>query len=149
MACHQCPIIHQLNPKTFVDVKNGQLEAIKAAKRLSRCPIHAQMFEVGFYFRSLTTTKPIIKEALVYYGHRCPAIRFMYRIESYVSRIESTIPKDVVCVATQAHEFHSVICGWVIVLLSLFAWCNFWVIMLPMNKCSMTFLLESESGFYK
>ena len=27
--------------------------------------MHALVFEVGFYFRSLTTTKPIIKEALV------------------------------------------------------------------------------------
>ena len=55
--------INHLNPKARVNVKNGQLKAIKATLRLSRPPIHALMFEVGFYFRSLTSTKPIVKEA--------------------------------------------------------------------------------------
>ena len=76
MAGHQCSIIHQLNPEARVDVKNDQLKAIKVALRLSRYPVHALMFEVGVYFRSLTTTKPIVEEAPMYLEHPCPAIRF-------------------------------------------------------------------------
>ena len=75
MVGHRCPIIHWLNPKVHVDVKNDQLKAIKVTLRLSRQPVHTLMFEVGFYFQSLTTTKLIVKETLIYLGHRCPAIR--------------------------------------------------------------------------
>ena len=50
MTGYQCPIIHRLNPKARVNVKNGQLKAIKVALRLSRCLVHARVFEVGFYF---------------------------------------------------------------------------------------------------
>jgi hypothetical protein len=50
MAGHRCPIIHLLNPKARVDVKNDRLEAIKATLRLSPHRVHALMFEVGFYF---------------------------------------------------------------------------------------------------
>ena len=74
-------IIHWLNPKARVNVKNGQLKAIKATLRLSRYPIHPLMFEVGFYFRSFTSTKPIVKEAPIYLGHQCPAITFIYSIK--------------------------------------------------------------------
>jgi len=72
MAGHRCPIIHLLNPKARVDVKNDRLEAIKATLRLSPHHVHALMFEVGFYFWSLTTTNPIIKEAKIYLEHQCP-----------------------------------------------------------------------------
>ena len=78
MAGHQCPIIHRLNHNTHVDIKNDQLKAIKAALRLSRCLSHDLMFEVGFYFRSLTITKPIIKEAPIYLGHWCHVIRIIW-----------------------------------------------------------------------
>ena len=50
MVGHRCPIIHRLNPKDCVDIKNGQLKAIKAALRFSCRHVHALMFEVGFYF---------------------------------------------------------------------------------------------------
>ena len=53
MVGHRCPIIHRLNPKDCVDIKNGQLKAIKAALRFSCRHVHALMFEVGFYFWSL------------------------------------------------------------------------------------------------
>jgi hypothetical protein len=43
--------MHQLNPKARVDVRFGLLKAIKAALILSRRPVHALMFEVGFYFQ--------------------------------------------------------------------------------------------------
>ena len=76
MAGHWCPIIHRLNLKTHVDVKNGQLKAVKAALRHL---VHALMFKVGFYFRSFPTTKSIIKKALIYLGHHYPAIRFICR----------------------------------------------------------------------
>ena len=71
MVGHRCLIIHQLNPKARVDVKNDQLKVIKATLRLSRCPIHSLMFEVGFYVQSLTTTKPIIKDARIYLKRWC------------------------------------------------------------------------------
>lgn len=70
MEGHRCPIRHQLSLKVGVNVKTGQLKAIKAALRLSRRHVQALMSEVGFYFRSLTTAKP---NSL---GHRCPVIRF-------------------------------------------------------------------------
>ena len=35
MVGHRCPIIHRLNFKTHVDVKNGRLKMIKAVLRLS------------------------------------------------------------------------------------------------------------------
>ena len=35
MVGHWCPITHQLNPKTRVDIKNGQLKVIKAVLKLS------------------------------------------------------------------------------------------------------------------
>lgn len=77
MAGHQCSEIHRLNPKARVDVKFGLLKAIKAALKLSRRPVHGLMFQVGCYFRSLTTMKPIIKEeAPINLGHRCPTTRF-------------------------------------------------------------------------
>jgi hypothetical protein len=79
IARHRCPILHRWNPKAHVDVTNGQLKVIKAVLRLSRRPRHALMFKVGSYFQSLTTTKPIIKEALIHLGHWCLAIRFMWR----------------------------------------------------------------------
>ena len=44
------PMIHQLNPKACVNIKNGQLKVIKAVLRLSQHIIHALMFEIGFYF---------------------------------------------------------------------------------------------------
>ena len=50
MVGHRCSIIHRLNPKDCVDIKNGQLKAIKAALRFSCRHVHALMFEVGFYF---------------------------------------------------------------------------------------------------
>ena len=78
MAEHRCPILHRLTLKAQVDVKNGQLKAIKTTFRFSRRLVHALMLKVGFYFRSLTTTKPIIKEAPIYLGHGCAAIRFIY-----------------------------------------------------------------------
>ena len=59
MAGHRCPIIHWLNLNARVNIKNGQLNAIKAGSRLSQRLVHALMFKVGFYFRPLTTTKPI------------------------------------------------------------------------------------------
>ena len=69
-------MIYRLNPKAHVDVKNGQLKAFKTVLRLSQYHVHALMFEIGFYFRSLTTTKRIITEGPIYFGHWCPAIRF-------------------------------------------------------------------------
>ena len=50
-----------LNPKARVDVKTGQLKAIKVALRLSQHPVHALMFRIGYYFWSLTTTIPILR----------------------------------------------------------------------------------------
>ena len=76
MAGQRCPIVHRLNPKARVDVKNDQLKAIKAALGLSRCPVHVVTFKVGFYFESLTTTKPITREVPIYLAHRYPAERF-------------------------------------------------------------------------
>lgn len=69
-----------VKPKARIDIKNGQLKAIKAVLRLSRCHVHAMMFEFGFYFQSLTTlTKPITNEAPIYLGHQCicHALRFI------------------------------------------------------------------------
>ena len=77
MGGDRCPIIHRLNPKARVDIKNGQLKAMKAALRFSRRHVHTLIFKVGFYFQLLTITKPIIKEAPIYLGHQCPAIRFI------------------------------------------------------------------------
>ena len=54
MAGHQCPIIYRLYPEIRVDIKNGQLKAIKAALRLSQHLVHTLMFEVGYL-------KPIFK----------------------------------------------------------------------------------------
>ena len=48
MAGHHCPVIHQLNPKAHVNVKNGQLKVMKVALWLSQRPIHALLFEVGY-----------------------------------------------------------------------------------------------------
>jgi hypothetical protein len=48
MAGHQCPIRYLFSHKARVNVKNGRLKAIKVALSLSRRPIHALMFEVGF-----------------------------------------------------------------------------------------------------
>ena len=56
--------MHRFSHKTRVDVKNGRLKAIKVALRLSQHLVHNVMFEVGFYFRSVTTTKSIIKEVV-------------------------------------------------------------------------------------
>ena len=69
MGGDRCPIIHRLNPKARVDIKNGQLKAMKAALRFSRHHVHTLIFKVGFYFQLLTITKPIIKEAPIYLGH--------------------------------------------------------------------------------
>ena len=87
MVGHWCPITHRLSLKDHVDINNGQLKTIKAGLRLSRHLVHALMFEVGFYFRSLTTTKSIIKEALIYLGHRCPTIRFIHTHIVFVKHI--------------------------------------------------------------
>lgn len=57
MAGRRCLIIHRLNLKVHVNLKNGHLKAIKVALRLSRCLVHASRFKVSFYFWSLTTTK--------------------------------------------------------------------------------------------
>ena len=70
MTGHQCPIRHWLNPKVCVDIKNDQLKEIKATLRLSRHYVHALVFEVGFCLRSLTTTKPIVKEPPIHLEHR-------------------------------------------------------------------------------
>jgi hypothetical protein len=51
MAGHWCLIIHWLNPKARVDIKNVKLKEIKAAFKLSRCRIHALVFEVGGDYR--------------------------------------------------------------------------------------------------
>jgi hypothetical protein len=57
MAGRWCSIMYWFSHKTRVDIKNGRVKAIKAALSLiSRCLIHNVMFEVGFHFRSLTTT---------------------------------------------------------------------------------------------
>jgi hypothetical protein len=50
MAGHRCPIIHQLNLKARVNIKNGQLKAIKVTLRLSQCHVHAPIVEHGFHF---------------------------------------------------------------------------------------------------
>jgi hypothetical protein len=71
MAGYWCPIIHRVTPKARVNVKNSKLKAIKEALRLSRCLIHTLMFEVGFLSD---------KEAPIYLGHWCPAIRFIFPI---------------------------------------------------------------------
>jgi hypothetical protein len=42
------------------------------------------MFEVCI--RSLTTTKPFIKEAPIYVGHWCPATRLKYQLRFHASR---------------------------------------------------------------
>ena len=47
---HMCSIMHQLNPKAHVDIKNDQLKVIKVVLRLSRHHVHALVFEVGSYF---------------------------------------------------------------------------------------------------
>jgi hypothetical protein len=70
---------HRLNLKVHLNVRNGQLKTTKAALKLSPRHVHALMFKVGFYFRSLTTTKPIVKEARIYLVHECPTIRFIWK----------------------------------------------------------------------
>ena len=76
MVGHRCLIVHWSNPKTCVNVKNDPLKMIKVALGLSRHHVHTLMFEVGFYFWSLTITKLIIKEALNYLGHQCLIIHW-------------------------------------------------------------------------
>ena len=56
MAGPKCPIMHRFSHKACVDVKNGQLKAIKATLSLSWCLGHNVMIEVDFYFQSMTTT---------------------------------------------------------------------------------------------
>lgn len=46
----RCPMIHRLNPKAHVNIKNGQLKVIKAVLSLSQHLIHTLLFEIGFYF---------------------------------------------------------------------------------------------------
>ena len=58
MAGHQCPIIQRFNPEALVDVKNGQLKAIRAALRLSRHLVHALMFKVDFIYLFSVTYNP-------------------------------------------------------------------------------------------
>ena len=53
MAGIWCPIIHRLNPKVCVDIKSGQLKAIKATLKLSQCRVHTLMFKVGYIFDHL------------------------------------------------------------------------------------------------
>ena len=77
MAGHRCFTIHWLIPKTRVDVNNGQLKVIKATLRLSRHRVYVMMFEVGIYLQSLTITKAIAEEALIYLGHWGLAMRFI------------------------------------------------------------------------
>ena len=50
MGGHWCPIIHRLNPKARVDIKNDQLKAIKVALRSSRYLVHALLFKSDFLF---------------------------------------------------------------------------------------------------
>ena len=50
MVGHRCPIIHRFNLEARVEVKNGQLKAIKGASISSQRHVQALMFEVGFYF---------------------------------------------------------------------------------------------------
>jgi hypothetical protein len=49
LAGHQCPIIHQLNPETRVDVKNDQLQAIKA--RVEIISTSYTRYDVQSWFR--------------------------------------------------------------------------------------------------
>jgi hypothetical protein len=49
-------MMHRFLHKACVDIKKGRLKAIKAALSLSQCRAHNVMFEVDFYFQSLTTT---------------------------------------------------------------------------------------------
>ena len=62
MAGHWCPIIHRFNLKTCVNVKNGQLKAIKAVLRLSRCIVHTLMINVGFLLFLITYNHKTIKQ---------------------------------------------------------------------------------------
>ena len=50
MAGHRCSIIHRLNLKAHIDVKNDQLKAIKVALRLYRRHVHALLLKVNYYF---------------------------------------------------------------------------------------------------
>jgi hypothetical protein len=54
MAGPRCPMMHWFSHKARVNIKNGRLKAIKAALSLSRRLVHDMMFEVHFYFQSLT-----------------------------------------------------------------------------------------------
>ena len=72
---HWCLMIHWFSHKAHVNVKSEQVKAIKAALRLSRHHVHALVFKVGLFCRSLSTTKPIVKEALIHLGHQCLTIR--------------------------------------------------------------------------
>ena len=65
------------NLEVRVNVKLVSWRWSKWALRLSRRLVHALTFEVGFYFRSLTTTKPIIREAPIYLEQWSPTIRFI------------------------------------------------------------------------
>ena len=56
MAGPRCPMMHRFSHKARVDIKNGWLKVIRAALSLSRRLVHNVMFEVDFYFQSLTTT---------------------------------------------------------------------------------------------
>jgi hypothetical protein len=94
MVGHQCPIIHQLNPKAPFDIKNGQSKAMKAALRLSRRHVHTLIFEIGFYFQSLIATKPLIKDAPSYLGHQCPAIRCMLKMDEKVTKNPTCVDMD-------------------------------------------------------
>ena len=61
MAGHRCPIIHRIHPKAHVDVRNGQLHAIKATWRLSRRLVHALMFELISTFNHLQPQKQSLR----------------------------------------------------------------------------------------
>ena len=73
LVFHNTPI----KPKARVDVNKWSVEGDQSSVEIISMSCTPLMFEVGFYFRSLTTIKPIIKEAPIYLGHRCPIVKFI------------------------------------------------------------------------
>ena len=73
LVFHNTPI----KPKARVDVNKWSVEGDQSGVEIILTSCTPLMFEIGFYFRSLTTIKPIIKEAPIYLGHRCPIVKFI------------------------------------------------------------------------